>query len=227
MKTINPSHLLLIAGLAVTVQSCAPVFSELQSARTVGKNRVEITASGSSVAPSDPEDEDIKEGQNHLGVQGAYGITPKLDFRVRYEYIRLKDHTLDSTFKGINVIAFGPKISLLKDKIALSLPFGKAFGSAAEDLFDEGDGGGSWQFHPSLLVSLPAIKDKIDINIAPKYLMTLCKDCGDQLAVNFGLALSTDLNKWAIRPEYGILFYPGENFHYNQFSIGFSKSFGK
>ena len=49
----------------------------------------------------------------------------------------------------------------------------------------------------------------------------------DFVAVNVGASLSNDLKKWAIIPEYGILFVPGESGFFGQFSLGFSRAFGK
>jgi hypothetical protein len=40
------------------------------------------------------------------------------------------------------------------------------------------------------------------------------------LAFNLGLGLSTNPDKYVIRPEYGILLNPGESGRYGQFSIG-------
>jgi len=194
-----------ILGIVIICQSCTPVFSELQSARTVGKNRIELTPSFSSVSSTDGgKTEGV---QNEYGLQLAYGISSKVDLRFRYVYI-----------DGVSVVGIGPKFSLLKNKIAFSLPIGTALGANA---------GNTWELHPTLLFTVPAIKDKLDINLSPKYLMTLCKACEDLAAVNLGLSFSNNLNKWAIRPEYGLLFNPGESGHFSQFSIGFSTTFGK
>lgn len=219
MKTITLNHLLCIAGLAFAATGCAPVFSELQSARTVGKNRVEITPSFSSV--SFGEDGDNSGVQNHAGAQIAYGLTPKIDIRLRYEYIWLKA----AADEGVSIMGFGPKFSLWEDKIAFSLPVGKIISDMGTDI--NGEKPNTWQLHPTLLFTAPVIKEKLDLNFSPKYLATLCTDCEDLVAVNFGLAFSSNLNKWAIRPEYGLLFSPAESGHYSHFSIGFSAAFGK
>ena len=124
----------------------------------------------------------------------------------------------DDFGNGVNVIGLGPKVSLLENKIALSLPIGAAFGKDVED---------QWEFQPSILFTWPAIEDKLDITFAPKYIATFCEDCTDFAAFNLGLAISSDLSSWAIRPEYGLLYDFGESGHAAQFSIGLSKTFGK
>lgn len=215
-KNIVLRTIAAVVALAIfaALQSCAPVFSELQSARTVGKNRFELTPSYSTVSfTSDKETDGI---QNHLGLRAAYGITPKLDLRFAYERIWPKEEGEFSD--GVDVVGIGPKVSLVENMVAVSLPVGRALGEDSKD---------SWQFHPTLLLTLPAVPDKFDITLAPKYLFTFCEDCEDLVAVNLGLALSSDLKKWAIRPEYGMLFNPGEEGHFGQFSLGVTVAFGK
>jgi hypothetical protein len=63
---------------------------------------------------------------------------------------------------------------------------------------------------------------KVDFNPSLKYLVMLCKGCQNAMAVNAGFAFSSDLTKWSIRPEYGLMFNPNEKGHYNHFSIGLS-----
>ena len=208
----------LLPGLAsflflAMLQSCVTPFSELQSARLVGKNNVEITpAYTTTSSTSDGETEGV---QNHVGLHAAFGLSSNVDLRCRYEYIWLKE---DDFGNGVNVIGLGPKVSLLENKIALSLPIGAAFGKDVED---------QWEFQPSILFTWPAIEDKLDITFAPKYIATFCEDCTDFAAFNLGLAISSDLSSWAIRPEYGLLYDFGESGHAAQFSIGLSKTFGK
>lgn len=207
------TRLTLAAILIAALPGCAPVFSELQSARTVGQNRFEFTPSYSSVAmTAESETDGI---QNHIGLRAAYGITPRMDLRMVYERVWLKE---DDFGDGVDVIGLGPKFSLVENMVAVSLPVGRAFGEETDD---------TWQFHPTVLLTLPAIPDKLDITLAPKYLFTFCEDCDDLIAVNLGLALSNNLKKWAVRPEYGLLYNPGEDGHFSQFSIGVTYSFGK
>lgn len=213
MKT----KLLLLSLLICSVifKSCVPVFSELQSARTVGKNRIEFTPSYSTV--SFTSENNSAEVQKHVGIQTAYGFTPDFDFRIRYEYIWLSDNS--SVKSGINVLGMGPKYCFVKDIFSFYLPVGFAFGTDINQ-------SKSWELHPTLLLSIPLAKNKFEFTFSPKYLITLAEGNDDLLAVNFGAAFSDNLTKWAIRPEYGLLFNPGESGYYSHFSIGFSFSFG-
>ncbi len=194
----------LLINLAWMSISCAPPFSEMQSARLVGKNNFEITPGFSSVSFSNAGES--KGLQNHLGMQLAYGISENVDLRLRFEHIWLKDNSYST-----QVIGLGPKISLKKDRMALYAPIGLALGNKD-----------SWEFHPTMLFTLPLSPKKVDFNPSFKYLVMLCKDCQNAMAVNAGFAFSSDLTKWAIRPEYGLLFNPNKGGHYGHFSIGVS-----
>ncbi|MFT5168160.1 MAG: AraC-like DNA-binding protein [Saprospiraceae bacterium] len=68
---------------------------------------------------------------------------------------------------------------------------------------------------------------KSKTTFAPKYLMTLCNNCDDLIAFNLGAAFSNNFDKWAVRPEYGLLFNLGESGHFAHFSLGFSFNLSK
>ncbi len=107
-----------------------------------------------------------------------------------------------------NVFGIGPKASLIKDGLAAYVPVGFAFGGDV-------DGIEEFEVQPTLLLTLP-VGEYIEVNPSAKGII------GDDfyVAFNVGLGLSSDFNKWAIRPEYGMLFNPGEEGHFGQFSIG-------
>ena len=209
-KSLLPCFLL---GMSLAFQSCVPTFSELQSARLVGKGRFEMTPMYSTVSGADQKGP--VHLQSHYGLHSSIGISQKMDLRLRTEII---------TYDGSDysdwgaIIGFGPKWSLVENKMALSLPFGT---SINENFMNE------WEFQPSLLLTWPAISNKLDVTVNPKYVLTFCEDCQNLGAVNIGLAISSDLSSWAIRPEYGHLYDFGESGHAGQFSIGLSKTFGK
>lgn len=189
----------LVGGTLVPV-GCAPVFSDFQSAKLVGQGRVEITPSASTVSVSG---EDSGHVQDEYGVQLATGVVDRLDLRARY--VRSE---------GINAVAFGPKVGLLKDKVALSVPVGFAFGEDVES-------GKTWAVHPTLLLTAP-VNSRLEVNGSVKGLIPLSKDGGDTfVAFNVGMGFG-HLEKWAIRPEIGFLFNPGESGHFTQLGIAFT-----
>jgi hypothetical protein len=194
-----------ITCLIITLQGCAPVFSEIQSARTVGKDNVEITPSYSSSGYANGG-----LGFNHLGFQFAYGISNNIDIRFRYEFIWSKGENFE--FQMMSIIGVGPKINLLKDKISFYIPIGRGLGKMTRY---------TWEIQPTFLFTLPIVKDKVEVTLSPKYLVFT-----NSFAVNLGFSLSSNLSKWAIRPEYGMLFYPDGSGFYSQFSLGYSITFG-
>lgn len=215
MKNSNSYFFLVLMALVMNHYSCAPVFNELQTAQMVGKGNVEIFPSFSSVSVT--EDGETDNVQNQLGIQGGYGISDKVELRFRYEYVYL---TGENDFSdGLSVIGFGPKVSLIENRLAFSLPIGRPFGNDDED-FDE-----MWEIHPTIMCTLPISKDQFDLTMSSKYLIRLESDVDNLIAFNLGAAIGTNLNNWSIRPEFEILFNPGESGNAKQLSIAFSKTF--
>ena len=197
MKTLIISNIFI----AIVAISCAPLFSELQSARLVGKGNIEGTPYFTSTSiSSDGETDHV---QNHYGIQVAYGLINGLDLRARYEYI-----SVSQGGGATNVFGIGPKVGLLKDRIAAYVPVGFAFGGDVDGIEEV-------EVQPTLLFTIPAWK-YLEINPSLKGII------GDEFycAFNLGLGLSTNLDKYVIRPEYGMWFNPGEKGHYGQFSVG-------
>lgn len=204
LRIITPIICLFIL---VFFNSCAPVFSEMQSARTAGKNQVEGTASFSSVGFS--EDGESNHIQNHVGFQAAYGLSDAVDIRVRYAAVWLDG---DIGEVNANILAVGPKFSLIKDRLSGYLPIGFAFGSDVDSDVN------TWQFHPTLLGTIPII-EKLDINPSFKVLIPFESESTITTAFNLGLGIKLS-ETLTVRPEYGMLFEPGEPGSFSQFGIG-------
>ncbi|MEO5601842.1 MAG: hypothetical protein ABIR06_13030 [Cyclobacteriaceae bacterium] len=199
----------ILLNLVWLLSACAPLFSDMHSARLVGKKQFEITPGYSSVGAPQPE---MKAGiSNYLGIQAAYGLSDNVELRFRFEHSWLKKTFADEVDKSnFNVIGIGPKISLVKDRLAVFLPIGLAAGSLVE-------------FQPTILGTIPILRNKIDFNPSVKHLLDLCDVCWQPLiAFNLGVGISSDITRWAIRPEYGLLYNLGQKGHFKSFSIGLS-----
>jgi len=197
--------LLAALGVASLLPGCAPTFSDLQSARLAGPGRVEVTPSYSSVTASG-EGESVKV-QDHFGVQLATGVSDKVDMRFRYEYVDLDGD-------GIHVVGAGPKFGLVQDRFAFYLPLGTGFanGVQSSDLL---------QIQPTALFTLP-VSPQFEVTASGKAILWKDRDIDDLLAFNLGAGLSNDLDRWAIRPEAGILVNPGEDGRFWHLSMGFT-----
>ena len=205
----------LLGLVALLVQGCAPVFSEIQSAKLVGKGAIEVTASISTVSFAEGVDSDHV--QSHLGLQAAYGLGNNVDFRIRYE--RVFESFENFSANPVHVIGFGPKIGITSGSFhaALYLPVGNVYDTEMREFAPD-----FWQFHPTLLLTIP-VSEKFEVNPSAKVLIYLQQEDADKLlAINLGAGISTDLTKWAIRPEVGILINPGEEGIFTQFSLGYT-----
>lgn len=190
MKTYSK---LLYAGIllfqtTILIQACAPVFSDLQSARTLGSGQVEMTPYYTNTG-NDSE----SKGINHIGANIGIGLSQSVDIRAKVDHNWLSGEENSST----TVVGIGPKIALVPNRVSLMLPVGKAFGEDMED---------TWQTQPTLFFTQPIIQDKLEFTVAPKYLLSLCEDCGGNFATNFGLSAGKDFRKLAWRAEYGRIF---------------------
>ena len=192
--------------LLLFITSCAPIFSEMQSARTVGKSNIDATASFTAVGFRNEEDKESSSVQNHIGFQGAYGLSDEVDLRVRYAYLWVIDGG------SVNILGFGPKFSLIKDRLAGYVPLGFAFGS---DLEEDAN---TWQIHPTLIGTIPIVNN-LEANPSFKVLVPFEKESDTTIAFNLGLGINI-FEGFTLRPEYGMLFNPGEKGHFNHFSIG-------
>lgn len=200
-----------LLAFSLALSGCAPVFSELQSARTVGEGEWELTPGYTSVSYTGESNEGGKETehvQNHLGFQLAYGLTDNFDLRLRYEYLSVDDGGTKA-----NIIGIGPKYEFVENWLAAYVPVGLAFGG---DIEKPGD---YFEVHPTLLFTAPFNK-YLELNASTKYILTFHQDRSDFLAFNVGLGLSTDRSKYVLRPEYGLAYDLQEEGHYGQFSVG-------
>ena len=210
--------LLLLAPFLLTLAACAAPFSELQSARLAGRGRLELTAAYSHVdAAADGETAKL---QDVYALHAATGLTDKIDLRVRFDHIRAADD--GGAAVTASVIGVGPKIALVRDRLAIYAPIGFAFAGEIEN-------SETWQLHPSVIWSLP-ISQSFELNSSLKALVPITGDddgvsenSKDILAAfNVGLAYSRDMSRWVLRPEVGFLKNPGENGVVRHFSLGFT-----
>jgi hypothetical protein len=202
----------LLVGLAA-LSGCAAPFADMQGARLAGKGKVEVTGSFSSV--SFAEGGDSGEIQREYTAQLAAGTGERTDWRFRYTRIGPPG---DGGEGGINVIGVGPKFALRPDRAAIALPFGFAFG---EDL----NVGDTFQFHPTVFFTVPAARG-VELNLSGKAMIAVTGgNLG--LAANLGLGLSSDLQRWALRPEVGVLKYTESDGYARHLSLGLSYNLGR
>ncbi|MGE5833271.1 MAG: hypothetical protein ACM4AI_02205 [Acidobacteriota bacterium] len=178
--------------LAVAATACAPVFSD---ARLVGKGRAEITPSFSAAGwAAEGESDHVA---NNIGVHALYGVADRADVFVGY----LRTQFVNDA-DGTNAMEFGPKLGIVRDRVAVALPVGLAFGGGVET-------NETWHFYPTALFTVPA-GGSVDINPAVRVLIPTCEDCDVLVGVNLGAGIRLAGNRAILRPEFGILMNPGE-----------------
>ena len=194
--------------------ACVPPFSELQSARTVGRGHSEVTPSFSMVRSS--EDGSSFE-QRQFGVHAGVGLTERMDLRMRFERITAEEDGEETT--AVYVLGAGPKFGLVPDRVALYIPVGFAFGSDIEV-------GETFQMHPTLLATLP-VTQGLDVTGSAKVLVPIASEGDPLLAFNLGLGIGEGRGPVVLRPEVGMLIDPGEDGRFWQFSLGLSYQTGR
>jgi len=179
--------------------------SSLQSARLADPGEFEITPSYSYVNFADEKTDKVAD---QCGVQLGLGVSEHFNMRFRYEYIQWANRTIDG---GHNFLAVEPKVGLVENVFAVSMPVGLFFGEHVEEK-------DSWQIHPTLLATVP-VNPGLEVNGSAKYLYFFDSDTNNLVALNVGVGFG-QIDNIVVRPEIGWLFDTGENGYYFHWSIG-------
>jgi len=191
-------QLLTFGIMGLFVSSCT-VMSNYQSAKTIGKGSIEGTASYTNYSYTDEwmrEDDEDAFKYNSIGIQGAYGITDKLDAGLRYELVLSEDY-------NISHFALSGKYNILENLLSVYLPVGMYIG---EDL----DLGETLHMRPTLLGNID-INDNIELTPSLGYALAFNSDYNSYLQVGFGSGIKLgSVDALTFRPEIGLSFN-GEN----------------
>lgn len=200
----------------VLASGCAAPFSDLQDARIVAKGKVQVTPSFSLNTQSlEGETEHV---QNIFGGQAAFGVTDNAELRAGFARVDWKRNG------GVNVFGLGPKFCLVRDRLAAYFPVGFAFD-------DEVKTAETWETHPTLIFTAQPHR-VVEINPSAKLLLPLSSGGSPNVArdprivLNLGFGISNDHEVWALRPEIGLLFNPGDDGVWAAYSLGVSFSPG-
>ena len=178
----------------------APVNSYYDSARMLDRNESRIGVNytryySTNISFMEDNESSFTNYNNNIGLAAGYGLSEKLNLNVRYEYLKSRSDVdfLGETFNDfMNYFEIGCKIRLIEEKMALGLPLGLYIY----------EGGLSGSISPRLFMTF-GNNEKVEFTAVPSVLLTFGDDIGIFPGVNFGVGLSNNLNKWAIRPEIG------------------------
>lgn len=177
---------------------CVPYLADQQSARILPAGDVELTPSFSYVSFSaDGENEHI---QDQFGIRAGYGLSGTAELRAAVERISLAGEFDGDAF---TMAGLGVKFGLVPDRLALHIPVGAVFGedletsetwTVAPTLLATWRGGPNFELTPSLKAIYPFASEDPELF----------------LGFHLGAGISTNLDRWALRPEVGIVTNPGD-----------------
>lgn len=211
MRRRTPRLRFLAAALpALLAAGCVPYVADQQSARMLPARGIELNGSYSTVSfRNEGESEHV---QDQFGARFAYGLSDRTELRFTYERIELDD---DFEADGLNLFGAGVKLGLVPERLALYVPVGMMTG---EDL----ESGDTWTVAPTLLGTWRA-SPQFELNPSVKAIYPFAAEDPEVfLGFHLGAGISTDLDRWAVRPEVGAVINPGDDGTVLGFTLGFS-----
>ncbi len=201
--------ILIVALYSTGMFSCAfvPVNNQYEKAGTLKKGNMELSGNFSRNSISgDGGSEGIN---NNIGFRVGYGVSDKFDLKIRYERL-MPTRKNEEDFSGANYFSIVPKIALIPDQMSLLMPL--SFYTFKNQFNDASTNESLTSFAPQILYTITGAKKKSDFTFGLKadFLFGGGGDDNNGAALIPGLTLgagfSSDLNKWAIRPEIGASF---------------------
>jgi hypothetical protein len=223
MKT----KVVLLGLMSILMSGCfAPVNLSYDSAKTLNKGQIEVQGMYSRYDVTNDTLATALINQNY-GISVGYGFTDKYTVKARYEYIeptitfqKIFDE-IDEEFNEMNSMSYfeiNNKLMLIDNVLSVSLPLGAYFYNTKA--IDIKNGGMGWlSFDPRVYVTFFRSTDIFELSVVPK-LHVLFGTFGGYVTpgISLGIGLSSDLDRWSIRPEIGY-----DN--YLSFGIGASVNF--
>ena len=212
------SHRLIICSLAILSCSCAfvPINNQYEKAGTLKKGGIEL--SGNATANSASGGGETENINNNFGFRVGYGISDRFDLKLRYE--RLIPSSSDKDFKGANYFSLVPKIALIPEKFSFLIPISHY---SYKEVFFEDDGeekGAFSSIAPQVIYTFTNPKKTTDLSLGLKADFLFGGGGGGVImGATVGAGFSSNLSKWAIRPEVGASFLGGAAFL--NYGIGF------
>jgi hypothetical protein len=213
MKLFYSTCLLLLSCSLFFSCAFAPVNNQYEKAGTLKKGNAEFSGSYTSYSASGGGESDRL--NSNIGFRAGYGISDKFDLKVRYERLMMPDgEDGEEETSGVNYFSIVPKWSLIPQKLALLVPVSHY--TYKEYVFDEDDEpvkGSLSSITPQLLYTFTNLKNTTDFTLGLKADVLFGGGGGSViLGSTAGAGFSSNLNKWAIRPEVGAAFLGGGAF---------------
>ena len=221
MKQRRPLFALVSAPLFLaSCISVAPVHSTYEKASTLGKGGVELAGHYTHYSAGS---EGTSQGvNNNIGFRAGLGLTNNVDLKVRYEKLIPVEKPQNGTFNA-NYFSVIPKFGINLGKLAVFVPLSLYHFSASEN-GGMSTSSNSYSVAPHIIGTFTAKSNQVDFSPSANLEYIVNSGEGSEndflIGFNIGAGFSSDLRKWAIRPELGYLFKPGESGHIWNFGVG-------
>ncbi len=207
LKDIRSGISILVLILCCLLGSCvsmAPVNLGFDSAKTLKKGQLEFAGNyaqyslrGETEGTNGPEEVNEKVNTN-LGFRAGYGISNRFDLKFRYERLRpLLEEDLMET-NGVNYFTLSPRFAIIPDYLSTSVDIGLYTYSVEDEYNDQ-----IFYFSPKIQLSIP-VKQYLDISLGLK-LDVFPSESATYLGTTLGIGVSTNTDRWAFRPEIGLM----------------------
>ncbi|MEJ2721832.1 MAG: hypothetical protein P8181_11940 [bacterium] len=218
-RIMSPRWFLALAAFGVAalglVGCVVPPTASMQSARCMDEKQHRIVPYMTAVE----RESGVSGGQvTHERIANDYGLLVGIgtkydsELQIRFDRIQFVDDN-----DGYNFTSIGPKFGIVEDVFAVVIPFG-LYWNGAGVFFD------TIQLHPGMIVSLPVDKH-LEISTAGKVIVPLSDAASRWYVLNLGLALSSDVDRWAVLPELGVAWGSGGGAGATLFTYGVSLAF--
>jgi hypothetical protein len=197
---------LVVLILLCSCGSVSPVINQYEKAGTLKKGNFELM--GNITGYSAAGGGGSESLNNNLGFRVGYGISDKVNFKFRYEQLKPANNFEYENSNSVNYFSFIPKFALIPDQLALLVPFShysaKAEKNERGELIEEAYSFSS--ITPQLIYTFTNAKNTMDLSPGLRADVLFAGDGGGVLlGATLGAGFSTNLNRWAIRPEVGAL----------------------
>jgi len=195
-----------VASILILFPACfAPVNLAHDNAKMLKKNEMKIQTgfSGYYGPKLDIEDNHFMSFPvhytNNLGISAAYGLSAKFNLGLRYEYLDIKQQHIqilsksyDMQSAALHYFELTGKIGLIEDDLALGVPVGFYFLN-----------GKTLSMIDPRIYYTSRRSNKLEFTAIAKAHILIAEGVSMAPGISLGIGLSTDLDKWALRPEAG------------------------
>ncbi len=219
---------IIFVSLTVLLTGCfAPINLTYESARMLDDGQVSLQGSYSRYSVINGDSVGTANLNNNFGFALGYGVSEKYSLGIRYEHLNMTPdfnaifgEDIDwGDLEKMDFFEFNNRIRLKEDVLALSIPLGFYLYTSFDT--ESPSGFGYMSIDPRLYLTLFGSSDIFELTIIPKVHLLVAGFGGIAVfpGIALGIGLSSDLDKWAIRPEIGydrfLSFGVGANINFN------------